>query len=154
VGINSALPLVVTIVWGVSLPFPWRVLHPRPFGCGAFAGVWVQGCSFQRMEACSYFGTTSMVYFIDQGRRADSYVQSSVTTAFLETVCSWTLRLILPVLLGAGGLLFYWVWIDGEHTMVTLRIAAMIPLCISFIAIAIWTFKEWLPPIDAPNRGR
>ena len=88
-----------------------------------------------------------MAHLSDQGSRTDLYARSPYrTAAFLETICSWTLRLIFPVLLGAGGLLFYWVWIDGERTMVGLRIAGMVPLSISFTAIAIWAVKEWLPP--------
>jgi hypothetical protein len=67
---------------------------------------------------------------------------SADKTTFMETICSWTLRVILPVLLVFGALLFYWVWIDGDFAMTAWRIACLIPLGISFIAIAIWAFKE------------
>jgi hypothetical protein len=87
-----------------------------------------------------------MANLIYQRNGAILNAPNAVKTAFAEMICSWTLRLILPMVLGAGGLLFYWICIDGQNTMVAWQIAGMIPLAVSFIAVAIWAFKEWLPP--------
>jgi hypothetical protein len=89
-----------------------------------------------------------MANLVDQGDSASPYALNAVRTSLAETICSWTVRLVLPMVLGVGGLLFYWVWIDSQPTMVAWRIAGMVPLAVSFAAIAIWAFEEWLPPRD------
>jgi hypothetical protein len=90
-----------------------------------------------------------MANLIYQGNGADPDVVKAAAAGLAETICSWTLRLMLPVVLGAGGLLFYWIWIDNQNTLVVWRIGGMIPLVVSFTAVAIWALKEWLPPPDA-----
>ena len=87
----------------------------------------------------------------DQGRSADPYGMP-VRHSYVDTVCKWILRLVLPAVLGLGGVLFYWVWIDGERTMVFWRVIGMIPLTVSFTAIAIWALQAWLPPVEADRR--
>lgn len=83
----------------------------------------------------------------DRGRSADAYGLPA-QHSYVDTVCKWTLRLVLPAVLGLGGLLFYWVWLDGEYTMVFWRVLGMIPLTVSFAAIAIWALQAWLPPVE------
>ncbi len=87
-----------------------------------------------------------MANLTESGDDSSLPLSSADRTAIMEAICSWVLRLILPLLLAAAAPLFYWVWIDGERTMITLRVAGMIPLAVSFAAIAIWAVKEWLPP--------
>jgi hypothetical protein len=87
----------------------------------------------------------------DQGRSADAY-GLPVRRSYVDTICKWILRLVLPSVLGLGGLLFYWVWIDGERTMVFWRVIGMIPLTVSFTAIAIWALQAWLPPAESDHR--
>jgi hypothetical protein len=88
----------------------------------------------------------------NQAGRADAYAPMVAKASFVDTICKWILRLMLPMLLSLGGLLFYWVWLDGEHTMVLWRIVGMIPLAVSFTAIAIWAFQAWLPPAGSDHR--
>lgn len=93
-----------------------------------------------------------MVNLSEQESRARLSVSNADKTAVMEKICSRALRVMLPLLLIAWALLIYWVWNDGQHTVTAWRIACMVPLGISFIAIAIWAFKEWLPP--PPNHSR
>ncbi|MBS0223592.1 MAG: hypothetical protein JSR91_22910 [Proteobacteria bacterium] len=92
-----------------------------------------------------------MAVSADQGRSADAY-GLPVRHSYVDSICKWILRLGLPAVLGLGGLLFYWVWIDGERTMVFWRVIGMIPLTISFTAIAIWALQAWLPPAEDDRR--
>jgi hypothetical protein len=93
-------------------------------------------------------GATSMANMIEHNYRPRLGLSRADKTALIEVIWRWTLRLILPVILGAAGVLFYWVWLDGDHTMVPLRVLGMVPMSVSFGAVAIWTVKEWLPPSD------
>lgn len=86
----------------------------------------------------------------DQGWSADAY-GLPVRHSYLDTICKWILRLVLPAVLALGGLLFYWVWLDGERTMVVWRVIGMIPLTVSFTAIAIWALQAWLPPVESEH---
>lgn len=88
----------------------------------------------------------------DRGWSADAYGLPT-RHSYLETICKWILRLVLPGVLGLGGLLFYWVWLDGERTMVVWRVIGMIPLTVSFTAIAIWALQAWLPPVESEHRA-
>ncbi|HKV16316.1 MAG TPA: hypothetical protein VJQ81_14795 [Reyranella sp.] len=88
----------------------------------------------------------------DRGWSADAYGLPA-RHSYLDTICKWILRLVLPGVLGLGGLLFYWVWLDGERTMVVWRVIGMIPLTVSFTAIAIWAFQAWLPPVESEHRA-
>lgn len=87
----------------------------------------------------------------DQGRSADAYGLPA-RHSYVDSICKWILRLVLPAVLGLGGLLFYWVWLDGERTMVFWRVIGMIPLTVSFTAIAIWALQAWLPPAESDQR--
>jgi hypothetical protein len=86
----------------------------------------------------------------DQGWSAGAYGLPA-RHSYLDTICKWILRLVLPAVLGLGGLLFYWVWLDGERTMVVWRVIGMIPLTVSFTAIAIWALQAWLPPVESEH---
>lgn len=88
----------------------------------------------------------------DRGWSADAY-GLPIRHSYLDTICKWVLRLVLPGVLGLGGLLFYWVWLDGERTMVVWRVIGMIPLTVSFTAIAIWALQAWLPPVEGEHRA-
>jgi hypothetical protein len=93
-----------------------------------------------------------MANLADRGGPADAYASLPDKISYMETICKWVLRLFLPMVLGLGGLLFYWVWLDGEHTMVFWRIVGMVPLTVSFGAVAIWALQAWLAPVGSDRR--
>jgi hypothetical protein len=64
-------------------------------------------------------------------------------------IWSWTLRLVLPVLIFLADLVLYWLWSDVDAGAKGYALAEAVPLAVAAAALLIWAVGAWIAP-DPP----
>lgn len=62
-----------------------------------------------------------------------------------ESILRWLLRFLLPLEIGLGALLFYWVFCDDGAGILIWKLAGAVPLIITCAAVALWAWEVWQP---------
>ena len=62
---------------------------------------------------------------------------------------SWTLRLVLPVLILLADLALYWLWTDLSAGARGYALAEGLPLAVAATALLLWAIGAWMAP-DPP----
>lgn len=78
------------------------------------------------------------------GRLATGYSQSPHVSR-AESTLRWLLRFLLPLEIGLGALLFYWVLVDDESSRLIWKLISAVPLTVTCASIGLWAWEVWQP---------
>jgi hypothetical protein len=62
-----------------------------------------------------------------------------------ELTLRWMLRFLLPLEIGLGALLFYWILLDDDSGRLIWKLICAVPLTVTCVSVGLWAWEVWQP---------